>query len=79
MADVFDEGENVRDGLRGRGSRFLGYLSAVSKVGLKPVRIIEPGEDVILSSDLPDYPSIVVGPSGHRNAWLTVRLVSRKP
>ena len=79
MANVFDGNENVRDALRDRGSRFLGYLSAVSKVGLKPVRIIEPGEDVILSSDLPDYPSIVVGPSGHRNAWLTVRLVSRKP
>ena len=77
MANVFDGDENVRDALRDRGSRFLGYLSAVSKVGLKPVRVLEPGEDVILSSDLPDYPSIVVGPGERRNAWLTVRKTHR--
>lgn len=78
MADIFESDGNAQDGLRDRGSRFLGYLSAVSKVGLKPVRILEPGEDVILSSDLPNHPSIIVGPSDRRNAWLTVRK-TRKP
>lgn len=78
MADIFESDGNAQDGLRDRGSRFLGYLSAVSKVGLKPVRILEPGEDVILSSDLPNHPSIIVGPSERRNAWLTVRK-TRKP
>lgn len=70
--------ESAQWQLRDKGTRFLEFLSELAKSTVRPERTLPKRSDCFLSTELPTLSgSILVGPTGTRAAWLTVKAVSR--